>query len=145
MLTGYGILVPERFKTSRWSGQFINWLEEIEMHRPSGKMALQIDIDELKRYRSQVATASRAIRKLAKTDLYKERVHNLLTIPGVGIITAMTLLQTSLNRSLTQIQFWTFCKLKYLTYNLHCFVSYCFCVQIKNEFVQFYNVPLVIY
>ena len=92
MLTRYGILVPEQFENSRWSGQFINWLEEIEMHRPAGKMALQIDIDELKRYRSQVATADRAIRELSKTDLYKERVHNLLTIPGVGIITAMTLL-----------------------------------------------------
>ncbi|MEA3448362.1 MAG: IS110 family transposase [Bacteroidota bacterium] len=92
MLSHYGIIIPEHFGNSRWSGQFINWLEEIEMNRPAGKMALQIEVDELKRYRTQIATVNREIRKLAKTDLYQKRVDNLLTIPGVGIITAMTLL-----------------------------------------------------
>ena len=92
MLSQYGIVIPEHFNDGRWSGKFIQWLEQIEMNRAAGKMALQIEIDELKRYRSKIAIINREIRKLSKTDHYKEHVKNLLSIPGVGIITAMTLL-----------------------------------------------------
>ena len=92
MLNQYGIMIPEQFGNRRWSGKFIKWIEQIEMNRPAGKTALQIELDELKRYRSQITIVNREIRKLAKTDHYKERVNNLLSIPGIGIITAMTLL-----------------------------------------------------
>lgn len=92
IISFYGIKMPEQYKDGRWSGLFINWLEHIDMKKDSGKIALQIDIDELKRYRKKVAEINRDIRTLAKTETYKDRVKYLTSIPGIGVITAMTLL-----------------------------------------------------
>lgn len=92
ILSFYGIKIPEQFKDGRWSGKFIKWLEQIEMKRQTGKIALQIEIDELKHYREKIAIINREIKALSQTELYKDRVKNLLTIPGIGTITAMTLL-----------------------------------------------------
>jgi transposase len=92
ILSFYGITIPEQFKQGRWSGKFIKWLEQIEMKSRSGKTALHIEIDELKHYREKTAIINREIKALSQTKLYKRRVKNLLTIPGIGMITAMTLL-----------------------------------------------------
>lgn len=88
----YGITIPAQFQRRNWSGAFIKWLEHVSFHRPTGKQAIQSYIDELKRFRQQVAHLNRAIRKLAQEDRYRDQVNYLKTIPGIGTITAMILL-----------------------------------------------------
>lgn len=91
-LSFYGTIIPESLKKSRWSGAFIQWLEDTPMKTESGKESLMYYIDELKHYRKRVAEVNRKVRKLAYSDKYKEQIKNLISIPGVGIITAMILL-----------------------------------------------------
>jgi len=91
-LSFFGIPIPEPFKEGRWSGAFIQWIENIKMEKDTGKTALLVYLNELKHYRKKIAELNREIRKLANHELYKEKVDLLKTIPGIGTLTAMILL-----------------------------------------------------
>lgn len=88
----FGIVVPSRFKEERWSGAFIKWIESIKMTKSSGQIALRDDIDELNHYRQKIAKLNRDLRRLADEEPYRERVKLLISIPGIGKLTAMILL-----------------------------------------------------
>lgn len=88
----YGIKIPAQFEKRNWSGAFIRWLEQVAFQRPTGKQSFQFYLDELKRFRHQVAELNRLIRQLAQEERYRDRANYLKTIPGVGTITAMILL-----------------------------------------------------
>ncbi len=92
ILCFYGIHIPGELATSHWSKRFINWIESIRMERASGDMALKIHLAELAHLRQTIAGLNRAIRALAGTDDYRNNVRILKTIPGVSVLTAMTLL-----------------------------------------------------
>jgi transposase len=90
----HGIEMPEQFsKTNgRWSKRFIEWLSSIEMVELSGKQALQTFVLSSTHIRASVLQTTKHIIELSKTEFYKEQVALLRSIPGVGLITAMTLL-----------------------------------------------------
>ena len=90
-LSFFGIKIPEQFKDGRWSGAFIQWLENIPMEKQTGKTAFRFYLDELKHYRKRLAYLNRELRQLAAHDLYREKVDVLITIPGVGTLIAMIL------------------------------------------------------
>ena len=92
LLYFYGISVPDELAQSHWSNKFINWLEKINMQKASGDLSLKAHIEELKHLRQIIAGLNRGIRSLAKTDQYRKNVHLLKTIPGISILSAMTLL-----------------------------------------------------
>ncbi len=92
ILCFYGIHIPEELANSHWSKRFITWIESIRMERASGDMALKVHLAELTHIRHTIAELNRAIRALAKTDDYRNNVRILKTVPGVSILTAMTLL-----------------------------------------------------
>lgn len=92
ILCFYGINIPDELAKSHWSRRFINWIETIRMERASGDMALKVHLAELTNIRSLIADMNRAIRALANTDDYRNNVRILKTVPGVSILTAMTLL-----------------------------------------------------
>jgi transposase len=91
-LSFFGIKIPERFKEGRWSGAFIQWLENIPMEKNTGKISLQFYIDELKHYRQRIAYLNRQLKKLAAVDLYRDKAKLLTSISGIGTLTAMILL-----------------------------------------------------
>jgi transposase len=92
LLSFYGIPIPKQFNNSRWSGTFIHWLKTVTMLRPTGKTVLLYYLDELKHHRKRVAEINRLVKALAMQDRYRDRVMLLITIPGIGIITAMNIL-----------------------------------------------------
>jgi len=92
ILCFYGITIPDDLAKSHWSRRFINWIESLHMERASGDMALKVHLAELMNIRSLIADMNRAIRKLANTDEYRDNVRLLKTVPGISILTAMTLL-----------------------------------------------------
>lgn len=88
MLNFYGFNIP----SSGWSNAFINRLKELEFNTPLGRFALRILIQELEHIsdlKKQVATQ---IRSLMKHERYGGPIKLLFTIPGIGLITAMTFL-----------------------------------------------------
>jgi len=96
LLCFYGIEMPEdRFKT-HWSKNFLQWLEELSVsdafQRTTGRQTLTAHLKELAFLRQMLADLTREIRCLSREDRYEQRVELLITVPGISLITAMTLL-----------------------------------------------------
>ena len=85
----YGITIPEE---SRWSRQFINWIESIRMEKASGDFALKAHLEELTHLRQIIANLNRAILSLSRTEEYRADVLLLKSVPGISTLTAMILL-----------------------------------------------------
>lgn len=85
----YGIHIPE---DRSWSRRFIKYLETLRMEKTSGDLSLKAHLEELHHLRQIIATLNLAIRKLSRTEPYRNRVALLKTIPGINVLTAMILL-----------------------------------------------------
>lgn len=88
MLNFYGTNAP----FSGWSKAFINWLKELEFNTPSGTFALRILIGELEHICDLKRGLGTQLRSLIKEERYCQQIKLLYSIPGVGLITAMTFL-----------------------------------------------------
>lgn len=89
----YGIEIPERFSGQTvWSKAFVNWLNSIELPEKTGRDALDTYIKASVDTRASLLRILRLIRALSETPEYKEQVILLRSIPGIALITAMTLL-----------------------------------------------------
>lgn len=90
----HGIEYPERFEKpgSHWSGKFIKWLETIELKERTGTDAFGYLIRCLRFQRSELSLISKDIRQLSQNEKYQKAYQILIKIPGLGIVTAMTLL-----------------------------------------------------
>jgi transposase len=91
-LAFYGIHITEEQSAKHWSNNYIKWLETVSIKHESGKKALQMYLSELKYLKQIIAEITRSVRILGQTDQYKEQVELLITVPGIGILTAMILL-----------------------------------------------------
>ncbi len=85
----YGITISEEKAVSNWSRAFIKWLETIEFKTESGRLALDIQIERLLSTRKTIASLVIQIRHLSKTDRYRELSELLISICGIGTLTAM--------------------------------------------------------
>ena len=94
MFLYYGIAIPERFSESstHWSRNFMDWVYSVKLHEESGNTALTKIIEHCEYIRKELLAINREIRKLSRTQRYKEDYTNLISIPGIGTITSMVLL-----------------------------------------------------
>jgi transposase len=90
----HGIEIPEVFQNpqSHWSRHFMTWLSEIEIKQPSGKQSLLILINEINHLRNNLLVVTKQIRVLSRTEHYQQNISLLLSVPGIGMLTAMTIL-----------------------------------------------------
>ena len=90
----HGIDYPDSFTKSQshWSKRFMTWLESIELTEESGKIALSSFIQQSKNLRETVLDLTKQIHKLSQTDTYHNNVILLRSLPGIGLLTAMTIL-----------------------------------------------------
>lgn len=93
-LNFWGIKYPEPFMRSRthWSKKFIAWLQGLELDNPSAKTALDTMLNQVILLREAVLDVTNKIKFLSKEWRYKKIVDLLISIPGIGLIAAMTLL-----------------------------------------------------
>lgn len=77
---------------SHWSNRFFEWLSQIEMSESSGKETLEMLVNTTKQLRASVAQITKQIRLMSKNNVYVENVKLLRSIPGIGFITAMTII-----------------------------------------------------
>lgn len=87
----HGIEVPESF-APRWSKRYLNWLDKIDLPEVSGKNTLQAIVSASKNLRASVLQVTQQIQALAKTLEYNQQIALLRSIPGIGLLTAMTIL-----------------------------------------------------
>jgi transposase len=90
----HGIELAPNYNNSQshWSKRFMDWLESIPMKQESGKQSLLTLTQEGKHLRESLLKVTKQIRVLSRTEAYKEQVKLLQSIPGVALLTAMTIL-----------------------------------------------------
>lgn len=90
----FGIKYPDKFESSNthWSKNFIKWLAAITFENESAKQALQIHINIFTHHRQLLLQVTKQIRQLSKSSPYKERLELIISVPGVGMLTAIRLL-----------------------------------------------------
>jgi transposase len=92
LLSQYGYAIPEDMVGSGWSRRFIDWLENLLFETEAGKQSLHILLEELKHLRQSIALLTRQIRTLGRQEPYRTQVELLDSIPGIGLLSAMTFL-----------------------------------------------------
>lgn len=91
----FGIKIPERFNSNQtryWSRIYIKWLEGLEMNQDSMREVLDSYLRYGKTIRAELLTLNRQVRALSQKTRYKRNYEFLLTVPGIGLMTAMNLL-----------------------------------------------------
>ena len=89
----FGIEIPVQFSGKKyWSKRFTSWLQEIELPTESAKMALIGHLEMAELLRKKQYSTTKEIRKLSEKKIYKENYNFLLSVPGVGTLTAMIIL-----------------------------------------------------
>jgi transposase len=88
----FGIELPKQFQGSTWSNLFIIWLKELAFKNSSLKQALDNHLFSLEITRQQKLKTLKSIRLLLKKPRYVHIAKNLLSVPGIGPITAACLI-----------------------------------------------------
>jgi transposase len=87
----FGMAVPAKFQGKNWSKGFMAWLAAIN---PGGQADISFGVllKELIMLNEQRSILENQVKALALNDKYKQRVTWLMSIPGIGLQTAMILL-----------------------------------------------------
>ena len=91
-LSFYGIRISEEQSQRYWSKNYLNYLHGVKFSRSSGQYSFEVLLQELEYFRKELFAITRKIRELACTEKYSVQVNRLRTIPGIGILNAMTIL-----------------------------------------------------
>ena len=94
LLYTQGVAYPKRFLNSKthWSRNFMQWLrEEVELLSEE-KLTLALLCEQVENTRKAILTVTREIRRLSMTEKYKDNFDLLTSVPGFGLIMAMTML-----------------------------------------------------
>lgn len=92
MLYLVGIKIPERFENSTWSKKFITWLKELVFDHESLRFTLNHQLSIVEYMRKEKLSVLKEIRRLLLQERYASIAKCLLSVPGVGPLTAATLL-----------------------------------------------------
>ena len=87
-----GIKIPPKWSTGHWSGKFINWLKQLSFETTAGKLAFSVQLKQLCQLRILLADLNKKLRQLSKQQQLNHQVDLLLSVPGVGLISALVLL-----------------------------------------------------
>lgn len=95
LLFQFGIAIPDRFtasQTRHWSKVYINWLKGLVINKASLRQVLDNYIAIGESQRKDLLLLNKQVRDLSLTEDYKYNYNLLLSVPGIGLMTAMTFL-----------------------------------------------------
>ena len=89
-----GVKFPNELISSskHWSGRFTEWLKTIEFETLYGKTVLNQTIEIINFLKVTLLDVNREFRAVSKTGPYSLSLDYLCSIPGIGLVTAITLL-----------------------------------------------------
>jgi len=93
-LAFFGIEIPEGYNRNwgYWSNRFIEWLSELKFNQESGDESMKILVNHVKYLRKDLLEVNKKVRALSRNEYYNKRINLLLSIRGIGLITAMVIL-----------------------------------------------------
>ena len=86
----YGIELPE--PVGPWSKKYVENLRRVRFPSRWAQESFQRLLEQYEFLSEQIGRQTRLLKELAQTELYRERVRILCSVPGVGLIAAMELL-----------------------------------------------------
>ena len=95
LLRYHGVHIPEAFtkySIGNWSKRFLQWLQALELTTEYGKKTLDLHVEQLIRLRKMLLEVTRTIRSISLKEPFIGKLRLLNSVPGIGMITAMTLL-----------------------------------------------------
>jgi transposase len=95
LLFQFSIDIPECFssaQTRHWSKVYINWLKELPVPHNNLRQTLDNYIRFGEYQRKELLMLNRQVRNLSQSDAYIDNFNLLVSIPGIGLLTAMTFL-----------------------------------------------------
>jgi len=89
-----GVDIPEKLYSASkyWSSAFTNWLKTVKLTTNYGHIELENLLENTEKLRVSLLYVTKELRKLSRHTAWKKQVDLLCTIPGVGMITALTFL-----------------------------------------------------
>jgi len=89
-----GIKIPREIDTASkyWSGKFTEWLHTIEFATGLAKKVLNQTLKVTEFLRATLLDINKEFRTLSRSGIYAQKLDYLLSIPGIGLITAITIL-----------------------------------------------------
>jgi len=92
LLHNYGIAMPKEYSSNtRWSKNFVTWLENLQLTTEAGSFVLTDLVTELKENRDGLKEVLRQLRKESRKEHIAPIIKALCSVPGIAFITAMTL------------------------------------------------------
>lgn len=95
LLFQFGIPIPENISTAQsrhWSKPYTNWLKELPVEMSSLRQVIDNYIGIAESQRKELLVVNKQVRMLSFSQGYKANYTLLLSVPGIGIMTAMTFL-----------------------------------------------------
>jgi len=95
LLFQFRINIPDRFtasQTRHWSKVYTEWLKSLDVKEESLRQTLDNYIKIGERQRKELLEINKQVRKLAQNDAYYKNYNILISMPGIGLMTAMTFL-----------------------------------------------------
>ena len=74
-----------------WSGKFTQWLTTVNLVTRAGKIVLEKTLENVQHLRKQLLEVNQVLRNMCKEGEYSIQLKLLLSVPGVGLVSAITL------------------------------------------------------
>ncbi len=87
-----GTVLPPPYDKNRWSNKFIAWLKELPHDNEMDKHTLSKMVEQIERQSNEVILLTQKVKEMLSTPTYQEMTPLLLSVPGIGPLTAATLL-----------------------------------------------------
>lgn len=92
LLNIMGIIIPVEHDKSYWTNNFVTWLKDLEVKDISNRNTLTFLVEDVLLLRKRLLATNKQIRVMSQTERYIKTYSLLTTTPGIGLITAMSLL-----------------------------------------------------
>ena len=86
------IPIPARHDKPYWTNNFIKWLQDLHIEEFSAKATIDGLVQDATFFRKKLLMLNQEIKKLSKSEKYNQMYDILNSTPGIGLITAMTML-----------------------------------------------------
>jgi transposase len=94
LLYYYGITIPAQFSgvSKSWPKTYTNWLKTVCFETEYGNATLKSMISTVEFLRGKLLEADRTLRKISGEGKYANDIRLLRSVPGIGLVMAMTIL-----------------------------------------------------